>query len=214
MIVTTTINTVLAIPAIEDIDVTRPMITTAKPKTTTPTSAKPKATTTTITTAKPKPTTTTKKITTTSKNAKPSWKLVGSNTECDAGAGEVYHAQSSAQRSSLEQCKQSCQDEPACKSITYFTSGWCSHFSTACAKTKSSSNAVAMQLSLDSASTATPTKATGGKRTWKSFGANTECDAGAGEVYHAQSSAQRSSLEQCKQSCQDEPACKSITYFA
>ena len=72
--------------------------------------------------------------------------MVGSNAQCDAGAGELYLAQSSAQRSSLDRCKQSCRDEAACRSITYFASGWCSHFSTACDKTKSSGNAVAMQL--------------------------------------------------------------------
>merc|ERR1719201_604908 len=92
-------------------------------------------------------TTTPAAATTTPAAAKNAWRPVGSDTTCDAGAGEVYRAQSSAQRSSLEQCKQSCQDaEPACQSITYFASGWCSHFSTACSKTKSSDNALAMQL--------------------------------------------------------------------
>ena len=87
------------------------------------------------------------------------WVNLESNTECDAGAGEVYLAQSSGQRPGLEQCQQSCQDEPACKSITYFPSGWCSHFSTACTKTKSSDNAIAMQLTsrLDAKATHTTT---------------------------------------------------------
>ena len=95
----------------------------------------------------------------TSTGSKGAWRSVGSHAECDAGAGEVYRAQSSAQRSSLEQCKQSCQDaEPACQSITYFASGWCSHFSTACSKTKSSDNALAMQLtSRSDAKATTPT---------------------------------------------------------
>ena len=73
------------------------------------------------------------------------WKSFGANTECNAGAGEKYRGQSSGQQSSLDLCKQSCQNEAACKSITYYSSGWCSHFSTDCSKSKASSGAVAMQ---------------------------------------------------------------------
>merc|ERR1711939_750504 len=129
--------------------------------------------------------------TTPAQGAKAAWKSVGSNTECDAGAGEKYHRQSSAQRSSLEQCKQSCEDEPACKSITYFSGGWCSHFSTACTETKSSNNAIAMQKVSGTSATTTPAQGTGAKAAWKSVGSNPVCDAGAGEKYHRQSSGKR-----------------------
>merc|ERR1711939_1233388 len=129
------------------------------------------------------------------------------------GAGEVYRGQSSASIASLDLCKQSCQDEPECKSITYFASSrWCSHFSTACTTTKSSNNAIAMQMS--SAASSATTKSTSGKYTWSEVGPDTECDAGAGEVYRGQSSASIASLDLCKQSCQNEPECKSVTYFA
>ena len=88
------------------------------------------------------------------------WRSFGANTECDAGAGEKYRGQSSGKQSSLALCKQSCQNEDACKSITYYSSGWCSHFSTDCSNTKTSSGAVAMQKLLGAAGT-TPARTTG-----------------------------------------------------
>merc|ERR1719460_3204497 len=95
------------------------------------------------------------------------WTSRGDNTMCDMGAGEKYLGQSSGQQSSLDRCKQSCQNEAACKSITYFPSGWCSHFSTDCSKTKTSSGAVAMQKRSGT------TRAPGA---WTSRGDNTMCD--------------------------------------
>ena len=84
------------------------------------------------------------------------WAAVGSNVQCNVGAGEVYRSQSPGKVSDIAACKKSCEDDPKCKSITFFNSGWCSHFSTGCAKTKSSSNAISMRLGT-SVTTKTPT---------------------------------------------------------
>ena len=69
------------------------------------------------------------------------------NSACDAGAGEIYLGASSKQVSDEEACKKSCEDAAACKSITFYNGGWCSHFSTECKKTKADSNAVSNRLS-------------------------------------------------------------------
>ena len=84
------------------------------------------------------------------------WVEVGSNAQCDAGAGEANQSQSSGKVADIAACKKSCEDDAGCKSITFFTSGWCSHFSTGCTNTKSSSNAIAMRLGT-SATTKPPT---------------------------------------------------------
>ena len=64
------------------------------------------------------------------------WVKVGPNTECDTSAGEKYMRSSPGKGSSLEQCKESCQTTKGCQAFTIFKSGWCSHFSTLCTKTK------------------------------------------------------------------------------
>ena len=74
------------------------------------------------------------------------WVEVGSNAQCDVGAGEVYRSQSPGKVSDIAACKKSCEDDPKCKSITFFNSGWCSHFSTECTKTTAGTNAIAMRL--------------------------------------------------------------------
>ena len=84
------------------------------------------------------------------------WAEVGSNTQCDAGAGEAYQSQSSGKVADIAACKKSCENDAGCKSITFYNSGWCSHFSTGCTKTKSSSNAISMRLG-KSVTTKTPT---------------------------------------------------------
>merc|ERR1712046_122223 len=97
----------------------------------------------------------------------------GADTACDQGAGEEYYAQSSGVQASLDLCKKSCQDVAACKAITYYSSGWCSHYSTDCSNTKAEGGAVAMQ------------KISGGAiRTWKLVGSKTTCDRRASEKYY------------------------------
>ena len=67
--------------------------------------------------------------------------------ECDASKGEKYLGQSSGNRADFAACQKSCEDAPKCKSITFFGSGWCSHFSTCCENRKVTSHqADAMQL--------------------------------------------------------------------
>merc|ERR1712037_892142 len=79
--------------------------------------------------------------------ARRTWANVGSNIQGDAGAGEVYRSQSPGKVSDLAACQKSCENDAGCKSITFFNSGWCSHFSTGCTETKSASKAISMRLS-------------------------------------------------------------------
>ena len=74
------------------------------------------------------------------------WLEVSSNAECDAAAGEVYRSQSPGKVSDIAACQKSCENDAGCKSITFFNSGWCSHFSTECTKTKSTNKAISMRL--------------------------------------------------------------------
>ena len=82
----------------------------------------------------------------TSTDVQRSWVEVGGNAECDTRSGEVYLKQSPGKVSSLEACQKSCQNAAGCQSITYFRSGWCSHYSTACTKVKRKPGAIAMRL--------------------------------------------------------------------
>ena len=92
---------------------------------------------------------------------KRSWVVLGFNLECDTKAGEVYLQQSPGKVSSLERCKKSCQDSASCRSITFYGSGWCSHYSTQCNKVKTKNKAVALQLAVDGETTTTPQSTTG-----------------------------------------------------
>ena len=75
------------------------------------------------------------------------WEAILKNTACNARAGEKYLSASSKQVSDEKACKQSCENVTACKSITFYSSGWCSHFSTECKATEADSNAISIQLS-------------------------------------------------------------------
>ena len=79
----------------------------------------------------------------------------GSNAECDIDAGEVYLKQSPGKGVTLDQCKTACQDNADCQSITYYKSGWCSHYSTPCANTKGKNKAIALRLAVASTTTST-----------------------------------------------------------
>jgi len=144
------------------------------------------------------------------------WVDVGSKVVCDQGAGEVFLTSSSGKVSSLDQCKQSCHDAAQCKSITYFRSRYCSHFSTSCANTKRNGKAAgSYHLSAEPATTkppATTRNPSRSKRSWTSAVSNTQCDTGAGEVFLG-SPGKVSSLDTCKKSCEDSGDCQSITYF-
>ena len=61
------------------------------------------------------------------------WFRVGTHAQCDVSQGEKYLAGSSGSVADRTACKQSCDDEDDCRTVTYFgKSKWCSHFSTAC----------------------------------------------------------------------------------
>ena len=77
---------------------------------------------------------------------KQTWEAIGSKSECNMGAGEVYRQESPGKLSSPAECKLSCLDAAGCASITFFNDGWCSHYSTLCTRFKSSNNAVALRL--------------------------------------------------------------------
>ena len=58
--------------------------------------------------------------------------------ECDADAGEIYLSASSGDQADIAACRKSCEDAPQCRSMSFFKSGYCSHFSTCCNKRKPS----------------------------------------------------------------------------
>ena len=102
--------------------------------------------------------------------ARQSWRDVAVGVVCDTDAGEKYLDNSPGKGSSLDQCKQSCQNSAECQSITYFNSGWCSHFSTSCTNTKKSKKAASFRLIADSGPTSTqdtPTTTTAAPTTTK-----------------------------------------------
>ena len=75
------------------------------------------------------------------------WVQGGFDVECDTSAGEKYVKDTSGNQPSISQCKLSCQFSVQCQSITYLTTGWCSHFSTPCTSRKDTSEAVSMRFS-------------------------------------------------------------------
>ena len=145
------------------------------------------------------------------------WVKVGLKTQCDVANGEKRMVRPSGKSSSLKQCKKSCQNAAGCKSITFFNSGWCSHFSTLCTKTKWNDKAVSHRWRAISDMITMTTgqfglfklDLFGMTRKWLKLGSDIECDTSDMES----SPGQLSSLEQCKESCQTTTGCKSITYF-
>ena len=136
---------------------------------------------------------------------KSAWVDVGFNVECDGSAGEAYLKSSPGKVSNIEQCKDSCQSNPKCKSMTFLKSRWCSHFSTSCTKTKWRGKAIALRLVADT----TPTS----PRRWQQVQSNTACDTTKGELFMNSSRKRISSLEECKKLCEAAAGCQSITYY-
>ena len=133
-----------------------------------------------------------------------SWSL-HAGRECDAGAGEVYMS-SSPGLVTLAQCLDKCeQSSSGCKSITYYEkSGWCSHFSTTCEKTKQGANTVSFSK-------------VHGFRTlgWAMVDFHVECDTKKGENYLESSpgeDTQRHGIEGCIRACDLSADCQSVTY--
>ena len=96
------------------------------------------------------PDTTTVATTTITTTAAPTgnciWGQASPDVKCNQGAGEVPLKKSSVMASSLEQCKKSCEYAAGCRSVTYFKTKWCAHFSTPCTKTKKSGKAIVERL--------------------------------------------------------------------
>jgi hypothetical protein len=121
---------------------------------------------------------------------------VKGHEECDVDQGEILNAKSSKKTADLAACKKSCEDEVRCQSVTYYyDTTLCNHYSTACEKTKTVFNAIAIRLK-------------------DHLNNNEECDVDKGEIRLAKSSGKVSSLAACRKSCRDESACQSITLFA
>ena len=74
------------------------------------------------------------------------WSEIGAGLVCDHEDGEKYLDSSRGKVPTLEACQQSCEDAKLCKSVSYFKTKWCSHWSTPCAKTREHKK-VAMSLS-------------------------------------------------------------------
>jgi len=128
--------------------------------------------------------------------------LAGDGKECDSGAGEVYLSTSPGKGGTLGQCLTSCgQSTSGCKSITFFANGWCSHFSSACTKTKAVTNAVAFSR-VDSTTSDKSTSTLTDKA----------CDQSA-SGYLPSSSGFVDSLAACSKSCQASNQCMSLTLY-
>jgi len=133
------------------------------------------------------------------------WAIAGDGQQCDSGAGEVY-LKTSHVSVTLEKCLTSCrQSASGCKSITFFQDGWCSHFSSACTKTKAVANAVAFN---------TITSTSGQSVTTKPVTTLTDkaCDYSA-SGHLPSSSGFVDSLAACTKSCQASSQCTSITFY-
>ena len=96
------------------------------------------------------------------------WLEAGLNAVCDTSAGEVYIPTSPGRVEGIDICKGTCKDNPKCKSITYYStgwyykSGWCSLFSTSCSNTKNKNGALSLKFVIgDLTSTTTQTVTTG-----------------------------------------------------
>ena len=90
------------------------------------------------------------KVTAAPKPAGPSKKWIRAETKaiCDTSAGEVYIKGSPGKLMNAQECQKACEDYPQCKSITFFKSGWCSLFSTACTKTRRAGKVEASYVSV------------------------------------------------------------------
>ena len=88
---------------------------------------------------------------------KRTWRAAGVHgAACDSTAGEVY-MKSSPGKVKLGRCKKACENTAGCQSITYFKTGWCSHYSTPCTKTTRVNKAIALRFTADSDTDSKPT---------------------------------------------------------
>ena len=129
--------------------------------------------------------------------ASASMTLLHKDKQCDTSAGEVY-LPSSRKTSNLAACLSSCTSEKACRSVTYYPSGFCSHFVTHCTKTESAPGANSYTLTSDPTSSIVGSKYVGEKCS------EGETREGApGYVFH---------INFCLETCAQSKECNSITY--
>ena len=129
--------------------------------------------------------------------ASASMTLLHKDKQCDTSAGEVY-LPSSRKTSDLAACLSSCTSEKACRSVTYYPSGFCSHFVTQCLNTDSAPGANSYTLASDPTSSIVGTKYLGEKCS------EGETREGApGYVFH---------MNFCLETCAQSKECNSITY--
>jgi len=114
------------------------------------------------------------------------------NSQCDETNGELYLAGSSKAHLTHAACYQSCVATTGCRAVTYFRSGWCSHFASCCEKRKPSADADAQQMKLCNIN-------------------KQECDTTQGEIYIGGNAG--TTQEECKKSCIDDANCLSITHY-
>merc|ERR1719506_340205 len=104
---------------------------------------------------------------------------------------------------SLEVCTALCAAHEDCRSITYFSSHWCIHYSTACTNVVTQRTATAVTFQ----------SAKSGLLGFVAAGFGKQCS-GTGEVTLRASSNQAATLTKCLESCKQATACKSVTYFS
>lgn len=104
---------------------------------------------------------------------------------------------------SLEVCTALCAAHEDCKSITYFSSHWCIHYSTSCTNVVTSKSATAVTFQ----------SAKSGLLGFVAVGFGKKCS-GTGEVALRASSKQAATLTKCVESCKQATACKSVTYHS
>ena len=97
-----------------------------------------------------------------------------------------------------------CAAHEDCKSLTYFDSHWCIHYSTTCTDVVTMKEATAVTFQ----------SVKSGFNGFVAAGYGKQCSVGDGEVFLRSSSATVGSLAACFASCKKAPACKSVTYFA
>jgi len=127
--------------------------------------------------------------------ASASMTLAHSDKECDITHGEIYMP-SSQKASSVAECLSSCTAAKACRSVTYYPSGFCSHFITHCKNTQPSAGAKSYTIDADTTASIQGSKYLGEK-----------CSEGAmaspGYVFH---------MDFCLELCAQSNECNSITY--
>merc|ERR1711934_706742 len=157
-------------------------------------------TTTTTSTTTTTPTTTTSTTTTAAITTVGTVQL--SDKACDFDK-EVYLQNSPGKVPSLKVCTELCEESSQCKSVTFFSSRFCSHFSTSCANQQHSAGSTVVRLKQRSYTAS-----------WSITGGyGRQCDFRNGEVFLHKSSRTVGSLTECLLACEATAGCRSVIFF-